>query len=71
MTNTFHKVTIGGDEYTKSVSQGKFGPVVDYRVIRVSANGKRTSAKLNPITHRSAISRIEAALAEQAKKDAA
>ena len=68
---TFFKVTIGGDEYTKSVMQGKFGPIVDYRVIRVSANGKRISAKLNPTTHRYAISRVEAAIAEQANKDAA
>jgi hypothetical protein len=69
--STFQKVTIGGDEYTKSVTQGKFGPFVDYRVIRVSANGKRTSAKMNPTIHRYAIARVEAALAAQTNKDTA
>jgi hypothetical protein len=58
-----YKVTIGSDDYTKRVMQIRNFLCTDYSVIRIQANGKRVSARLNQNTHRHAIRRIEAALA--------
>lgn len=67
----FYKVTIGGEEYSKSVVQVRDFLSSDYFVVRTSADGKQVSARLNPTTHRHAIARVERALAAKAEGGAA
>jgi len=61
----FRTVKIGNEEYKRATFTDKFGSNYEYFVTRISANGKKTSSRLNPVIHRYAISRIEAAIQRQ------
>lgn len=60
---TTQRVTIDGNEYTKSSVQGRYCVSIDYRMLRTDANGKKSLAILDKRTHRRMIARIEMALA--------
>lgn len=58
-----YTVTIAGQQYTKEVSPIRDFLSTDYFVNRVQADGTVVQAYLNKNAHRSAIRRIESALA--------
>jgi hypothetical protein len=64
MTN--YRVTIQGNEYTKSIIQGTLSVSTIYRMLRTNEKtGKKTLAVLDKQVHRRMIARIEAAIATQ------